>query len=114
MGVLISKPLSGSYNIFRKCVHMEVGIREFRGELKRYFDIARGEDVNVSRRGEVYTLRKRGSSVHKEEGNSVHKNVVTKKVIKSVKDLSVGFSGEYGCGCKREDGEVLCSKHRRV
>jgi hypothetical protein len=43
------------------------------------------------------------------------KEMRVKNVIKKVSDIkNLSFSGEYGCGCKREDGKVLCGKHGRV
>lgn len=35
------------------------------------------------------------------------------KEIKQELKISLTMSGEYGCGCKREDNQVLCSKHSR-
>ena len=84
------------------CCNMDkqVGMREFLIDTSKWLKEA------------PLVIYRRGVPVYRVVGYGEEKEVIILAKKLDIKNLP--FSGEYGCGCKREDGKPLCSKHGRV
>jgi len=85
-----------------------VSIKELRNKLADYIEEAyAGEEIIITKRGKEYVKLTR--SVHNEQ----EKYPKTVKEVAEVYTLKTGIL-EYGCGCAKETGSNLCSKHQRI
>jgi hypothetical protein len=93
----------------------EIGIREFRDRIHRH--IREGKDIAVTKGKEVIFVVTFPSKEKISGANVVTIDNVGERVEEIVKGVTVGNRfdkvSEYGCGCERESGKHLCSKHWR-
>lgn len=84
---------------------MEYTVRQFRIKIKEALDLAsKGEEIIIFRHKDCFKLKADGSIDKIENPGYRHQEV----------KVSLNVPNEYGCGCVRIEGKVLCSKHGRV
>ena len=99
-------------------IENRITIRDFTRNIYKYIKV-----------DGIYTVGVRGSKdiVVTIRGNKEKSNVVTINELDAVDNVvtkntgvrqdrvkDVVTSGSYGCGCEREVGKVMCSKHKRI
>ena len=94
---------------------MVIPVKEFRRNMKKYFESVHNGPLEIERLGKVYTLSL-GSNLG-EKGTLSKKEEMTKENY-AFAPRQAAFAPRqaidvYGCGCKRGD-ERLCKKHGRL
>ena len=95
----------------------EISIKEFSKKTSQYIEEAyAGEEIVVRKYNKPYVKLSRFEAgvekvLTKGTDNSVKRVVEEEKVRTFLNTHSVL---EYGCGCAKEDGKNLCSKHGRI
>lgn len=76
-------------------------VREFRKSLKEAFNKTIGGEKVIVQRGSKYFFLTCGE-------------IDLKDVKNSPESIELKSKEEYGCGCKKEAGKLLCPKHGRL